>query len=213
MIRRAVVVLAMFAIAGPGAGCALGSKAPIVEIHYFTPEAVDVPSPPPAAPLDPSAPPVRLGRVTSSASLRHRIVWRESAHELGSYDHQRWTDNPEVFLQRAVARALFAAGGARQVLAGGAPILDLDLVAFEEVRRGGSRSGRVRMLYVLRDDDAVLARGVLTAEEPAPAPGTMREIAGAVGVALDRVAAELAAALADPLRSAAAQPTPPRPVP
>lgn len=200
--HRAAIVVVLATVLAPATGCALGAKAPIVEIHYFSPEAVDVPAQPAPEPPDPSAPALRLGRVTSSASLRHRIVWRESAHELGSYDHLRWTDNPEVFLQRAVSRAVFDGGRARQVLAGRAPVLDLELVAFEEVRRGDARSGRVQVRYTLRDDTAVLARGVVTAEEPARTPASMCEIAAALGVALDRVTAELATALAAPLASA-----------
>lgn len=171
-------------------GCAvLGSKAELVEIHQYTPEVV-ADAPRAAQPAD--RPAVRLGRVTSSAHLRRRIVWRASAHELGAYEDHRWTDDPEVFVVRAVSRALFEEGGHVQAIAGRGPTLDLEVVAFEEVRRGDRRSGLVQIAWSLHDDTRVFARGVATAEEPAEGRDGPNGVAAAVGAALGAAADEIA---------------------
>src|SRR5689334_18964534 len=93
------LALAALLVAGAG-GCALTSKAEVLELRYFSPEHVkphltgaDVsPAPGPGAPN--AALELRLGRVSSGPNLRDRIAFRDSAYELGYYENWRWTERP-----------------------------------------------------------------------------------------------------------------------
>lgn len=169
------------------AGCALTSKSAPVEVRYFTPETTSavVTSTPHAATTK-----VRMGRITSSAYLRTRIVYRWSDHELGAYDDLRWTEEPEAYLRRSLAAALFEARPLAQTMAGRAPTLDVELVSFEEVRHGPQRAARVEVTYVLHDGDDVLASGRLAEERPART-GEMNDVVAALAVALDAATARI----------------------
>src|SRR4029078_3767284 len=77
---------------------------------------------------------LRLGRVVAGSSCPEQIPYRDSDHELGFYEERRWTERPEVYLRRALARALFEERGATRVVSGFAPTLDVELTAREEIR-------------------------------------------------------------------------------
>jgi cholesterol transport system auxiliary component len=77
---------------------------------------------------------LRLGRVTAASYLGERIVFRDSNYELGYYEERRWTERPEAFLRRAVARALFEDRGLRRVVSGAATTLDIELTELTELR-------------------------------------------------------------------------------
>jgi cholesterol transport system auxiliary component len=163
------------------AGCALTSKAEPLDIRYFSPER----SHGEAAPA--SAVPrarVRLGRITSSAHLRYHIVHRESAVEVEPYEALRWTEQPELYVRRALAHALFETEPLEQAVGGTAPTLDVELVAFEEVRHGSARAGRVELRFELHDEHHVLARGSAIAERPAPG-ATIEQVVPAIGAAME----------------------------
>jgi cholesterol transport system auxiliary component len=184
------------------AGCALASKSTPAEVHWFSPEAIDAVHPTAAALPEPGAGRVRIGRVAASSHLRSRIVFREAAYELGAYDDRRWTENPDVYLRRALEHALFEERGVVQGLGGPVPVLDVELIAFEEVRRGGARtSGRVEVAYVLHDDRDVLAKGRVAVERPASS-GAMGDVVAAIAAALEGATSEVAGAVAQRVSTA-----------
>jgi ABC-type uncharacterized transport system auxiliary subunit len=170
------------------AACALTSKSAPQELHYFAPPAHAV------ATAHGSGTPLRIGRVTPSALLRERIVYRTSNVELDRYETLRWTDAPDVYVRRALASALFDTKLFEQAAG---PVLDVEVIAFEELRRGDRRFGRVELGYTLEDDTHVLARGTVAIERDAGS-STMTAIVTALGAALDAAAAELAARLCPP---------------
>lgn len=148
--------------------CALLSKAEPLMPRYFTPEdgsgvsegsgAVR-----PAAGLAPKE--LRLGNVRSGSQLRERLVFRNSSHELGYYEDRRWTERPEAYLRRALARSLFEERGLVRVVSGSAPTLDVELVAFEELR-GREHKARVQVIITLDDDRVGSFQQTVTVEQP-----------------------------------------------
>jgi cholesterol transport system auxiliary component len=200
MLPRPLLLLAL----APLAACSLTSKSTPLDIHYFSPESAAAPEPP-ALPAARAATTLELGRVTSSASLRSRIAHRDSAFRIGLYETRRWTDDPDVYVRRALTRELFDRGAFARAVDGRHPILDVEVVAFEAVTTGPSAAGRVVLRYELHDDRAVLTGGVVSATRPAE--GTDFEaIVAAISAALDEATANLVAAVAPEAREAAEHP-------
>ena len=191
---RAAVCLCSLALGA----CALTSKGTPLEIRYFTPETLDAPEPPrrPGPPVGR----LRLGRIGSSANLRYRIVHRESAVELEPYETLRWTETPEDYVRRSLSRALFQDEPLEQVVGGAAPVLEVELVAFEEAHRGERHVGRVQIRYQLHDERSVLTSGVVTVEREAKS-GAIDAVVPAIGAALDAACAELARDVVERVRS------------
>ncbi len=191
-------------------GCALLTKADPMTPRYFSPEA---PSDPRASGAPPSAGAgagleLRLARVNAGSSIRDKIIYRDSTYEVGFYEERRWTEKPEVYVRHALSRALFEQRGIAQVVAGAAPALDVDLVAFEEVR-APAHVARIELAYALRDDRAVSLAETVTVERPVPTAKEGAEanaVAQALGEALkeavehvaERVTLKLAAARGAP---------------
>lgn len=172
-------------------GCALTSKATVVPIRYFTPEAstAAVSS---AAARAPSTFELRLGRVTSGAHLRDRIAYRNADHELGYYEDRRWTERPEIYAQRGLARSLFEEGPfMRSVLSSSAPTLEVDVIAFEEVKLPSSHAARIKVRIVIADERAVLLEETLTAERPVTDTKEFEGVVDAMEQALDAVIGEI----------------------
>jgi ABC-type uncharacterized transport system auxiliary subunit len=167
------------------ASCALTSRSAPLDLRYFTPPMRDLGS----AATSASAIPLRLGRITPSSLLRARIVHRDSPVELVPYETLRWSDQPETYVRRAVIRALFDTRMFEQVV-GAEQTLDIDVLSFEEERRGQRRFGRVVLGYQVRDDQRVVAHGTVSVEREAK-PG-IEGVVAAIGDALDLAAAELA---------------------
>jgi len=141
--RRALVVVCC----AQSMGCALTSKADVLAPRYFSPEpASGTRSPKTTDRLE-----LRLGQVSSASHLDERIAYRVSGAEMGFYDDQRWTENPEAYLRRALERDLFEERGLSRIVTGGAAILDIELTAFEELR-GQPPQARVAVTFSLRDD-------------------------------------------------------------
>ncbi len=189
---RAAVALVLLALAG----CALTSKSESTVLRYYTPEYG--PSSPGTAdggaPIDPLArsPELRLGRVNAASYLKDRIAFREAEHEVGYYDDARWTEKPEAYLRRALARALFEERAVRQSISGPGPILEINLSGFDEVR-GPQRLARVQITWLLRDDRAVLLQRTLTVERPVqgaatPEAAVARALSEALAAAVKGVA-------------------------
>lgn len=181
MKRVRLVVLACLAF-GLG-GCALFSKGEVKTRRYFSPDLpaatlVDAPAG--------SALELRLGRVTASAYIAERIMFRESDHEVGFYDDRLWTEKPEAYLRRALSRVLFEEQGLRRVVRGAAPTLEVELISFEEVM-APVHLGRVKLAFSLSDERIVSIQQTLSVERPIAASTPVAEpsaVAQAMGEAL-----------------------------
>lgn len=178
-------------------GCVLTSKAAPLEVRYFSPERID--ATPATRQTQPPVGRLRLGRLTSSANLRYPIVHRESAVELATYETRRWTENPEDYVRRSLSRALFGDGLLEEVVGGAAVTLDVELVAFEEVRAGNRHFGRVQLGYRLHDERSVLESGIVTVERDARG-AEFEPVIAAIGSAMDAATSELAAKVVTQLR-------------
>ncbi len=183
MMRAALTTL-LFTFAAVGtSACALTSKAELVETRYFSPERVR-PAQTTAAPR--SALELRLGRVSSGPSLRERIAYRDAAYELGYYDDLRWTERPETFVRRGLGRALFEDRGVRRVLGGMAPTLDVEVIAFDDLRLASGRAVRVQLKLLLHEDVGVILEDTLTVERPvAGDKPKIEDVIAAMAIALD----------------------------
>lgn len=204
---RAVILAAVLL-----AGCALTSKAPSLDVRYFTPDVVTtraatMEASSAAAHGDQPPPKLCLGRITSSTFLRSQIVYRVSAYEVGSYDDRRWTEYPEAYLRRSLRSSLFDEGRVQEGSGGACPTLDVDLLGFEEVRRGAARAGRVQIAYRLHEGPTMLASDVVTVERAAPANADIAAVVAAIGAALAeatlRMSASLEVRLSPPLAASA----------
>ncbi|HET9989576.1 MAG TPA: ABC-type transport auxiliary lipoprotein family protein [Kofleriaceae bacterium] len=172
------------------AGCALTSKGEPRELRYFTIETSNAAGAPAAGA---GCGQVRLGRIIAGTYLERAIERRISPVELVPYDTLRWSEPPADYVRRAVTKAVFA-HGIDQAVAGTAPVLELEVVAFEEIARGG---GRVELRYQLRDDHRVISRGAVSAERAARGAGidaTVVAIGEALAAASDDLAVRLGAA-------------------
>lgn len=173
----------LFVLAVSLHGCALLSKGTVPTRRYFSPD-VEAGSAPVGIP--PASAELRLGRITSSAFLGERIMFRESDHEVGFYDDRIWTEKPEAYLRRALTRVLFEEQGLRSVVRGAGPSLDLELISFEEVMTP-VHLARVKISFSLSDERVVSLQQTLTVERPVAASSPQAEasaVAEAMGVAL-----------------------------
>jgi cholesterol transport system auxiliary component len=187
--------------------CALLSKADVVEVRYFSPEqarpqmssedpTVGSPSVPSNGPLR-----LRLGRVTSGRNLRERIAYRDAAYELGYYQDLRWTEHPETYVRRALGRSLFEEHGFHRVLSGTAPTLDVEVIAFDDLRLETVRAARIQLMILLYEDSGVIFEDTLTIDRPVAGEdpeieGVVAAMATALDAAVDQVASRVQRALA-----------------
>jgi cholesterol transport system auxiliary component len=196
---KAALLAILVAAAAPCSGCALlGKSAPVVP-RYFTPESDG------GAAVAPAGPQLRLGRVVGWAHLRERMVSRNAAREFAYADERRWTERPEVYLRRALARTLFEERGLVEVVSGRAITLDVELVAFEEI--DGPRRVRLQAGLVLRDDRVSLLQETITVEQPVASvpgadqvPAAVDAYAQALRAGVTRIADRVTAALAPSAR-------------
>ena len=154
---RATLLSFIAAVALPG--CALLGKSEPHVPRYFTPEFDGDAS---AAPT--RSQPLRLGRVEGWSHLRERMAARNSAREFFYHEDRRWTERPEVYLRRALARALFEERGLVESYSGRAVTLEVELIAFEEIER--PHGARMQARFVLRDDRVGLLQETITVEQP-----------------------------------------------
>lgn len=190
--------------------CALLTKSEPLEVRWFTPERT-TPRVTSASPARVElGPELRLGHILSATHLRERMVYRDAAFEVGFYEERRWTERPDAFLRRELARTLFEERGFQRALGGLAPVLDIELVAFEEVLTPRDSAARVQIRMLLSDGRESLHEETITVDEPlardAPAP----VVVAAMAQALDRVTTTVADRVAVAL---AARRKPPPPVP
>lgn len=182
--------------------CALTSKAEPLTPRYFSPEPESAP-----AATAPASTPVelRLGEVAAAAHLEERIAYRPSEGELGYHESWRWTEPPQAYLRRALARELFERRGLVRVVSGNAPTLSVELTSFEELRGGPARA-RVELAFVLRGERRALLERTLRKELPLPADASdeplrlTRTLSRALESAVSEVAEMVSARLAEPGR-------------
>jgi ABC-type uncharacterized transport system auxiliary subunit len=181
-------------------GCALTSKAEVVEIRYFSPEQVKPhltgadASLAPAAPAPNDALEVRLGRVSSGPNLRERIAFRGAAYELGYYEDWRWTERPETFVRRELGRTLFEEHGMHRVFGGAAPTLDVEVISFDDLRLQTGRAARVQLKVILGADDGVIWEDTITVDRAVSVEKPkIEDVVGAMAVALDAASEQVTA--------------------
>jgi len=156
MTRAELGLLILLSLAP--SGCALTSKADALSPRYFDP----VPRAGRSVPA-PRAYDLRLGQVSSAANLDERIAYRKSSAEVGFYEDRRWTELPEAYLRRALERELFEQRRLTRVVTGPAPVLDVELTAFEEEQ--GRGKVRIRLSFSLRDERRSLLERSLEVEQ------------------------------------------------
>ena len=196
-------------------GCALTSKADALSVRFFNPEqarpqltsAQQNPASP-NAPARSGGAALELGRVSSGVHLRDKIAYRNAAFEVGYYEDKRWTERPEIFVRRALARTLFEEHGMRRTLGGQAPVLEVEVVAFEEVRHP-VLAARIQLRIIVHDERSALLEKTITIDRPVP-PGTtgIDGLVQAMAQALDAAAEEVATETDAAIR--ASTPSPPR---
>jgi ABC-type uncharacterized transport system auxiliary subunit len=141
-------------------GCALLGKSDAHVPRYFTPEYDgDAPAARVRSDLQ-----LRLGRVEGWSHVRERLAIRNSARELFYYDDWRWTERPEIYLRRALSRALFEERGVVEALSGHAVTVDVELIAFEEIEQ--PHTARMQARLVLSDERLGLLEETITVEQP-----------------------------------------------
>ncbi|MCI0635201.1 MAG: hypothetical protein L0206_15020, partial [Actinobacteria bacterium] len=94
-------------------------------------------------------PALRVVSVEAAPHLRDRMVWRSEV-ELGFYDDWRWVAPPADAVTVALEHELFEVRGLRRATSGLVPILDVQVLAFEEVL-GQASEARVALLVILSD--------------------------------------------------------------
>lgn len=200
-----VVVLFVTSITLGTCGCALLSKAEIVDVRYFSPEHAKGQNGTQEGVVTPTNVSdglllVRLGRVTSGANLRERIAYRDAAYERGYYEDFRWTERPETYVRRELGRSLFEGHGVHRALHGEAPTLDVEVVAFDELRLKTGRAARVELHVILHGNRGVLYEDTVTIERTAQGEKrSIEPVVAALAAALDAVADRVALRVHDAL--------------
>jgi cholesterol transport system auxiliary component len=168
-------------------GCALVSRGATREVSWFTPE---LPQPRTAAAEMQTGRELRLGGVRAGTNLGRRVAFGDGLYEAGYYDERRWTERPEHYVRRALDRALFDQGGFRRGLGGTTPVLDVEVVDFEEVKAPTVHAARIALRIVVTTDRVLLER-TIDVSRPAPGPSFDAFVA-AMAQALDASASEVA---------------------
>jgi len=139
--------------------------------------------------------------VTSGPNLRERIAYRNTAYELEYYEDLRWTERPETYVRRELGRSLFETQGMRRVLSGSAPTLDVEVIAFDELRLKSGRAVRVQLRAILYEDAGVIFEDTLTIDrqvlgETPKIEAVIAAMATALDATADQVALKVQKALA-----------------
>ncbi len=211
---RTATFLSLVAVSSLTGACAFFGKADPIVPRYFSPEAVPTAgaNAMTTAPANGTATTggleLRLGRVNAAAYLKDRIVYRDTAYELSYYDERRWTDKPELYVRRALSRALFDQRGLRQIISGPGPTLDVDVLAFEEVR-GTPHVARLSLAYTLHDERVIRLSQSITIERPigeskGGSDDGMGALTSALATAIATAVADLGDKVAIELKSEAA---------
>ena len=169
------------------AGCALTQRSDPLEVTHYTLEHGRAPRLTSGHPGAGAS--LRLGRVSSDTSLGERIVFSDGTYQVRYYERRRWTERPEVYVRRAVTRALFDDGGLRRALGGDAPTLDIEVLSFEEVKTPTQHAAHVALRIVL-STDRVLLEDTVAVSEPVP-HDDFDDVVAALARALDGISDEV----------------------
>lgn len=195
------------------AACALTSRSEPLPVRYYT---LEDGSPEPAPKQPQQGIELRIGRVEASKYLGEEIAFRDTQHELQFSDSLRWTEKPEDYFRRALARTLYQERGLTRAFSGGVPTLDVELVEFD-VLRGAQPKVRLQAIAILHDDKRSQFEQTITVERPIDGPVDDRSEAAAAAfsvalrAAVSSVADRVIAALASGPAVAAAAPKQPSP--
>lgn len=197
MKSKQLSALVLFSFSLLGSGCALTSKSEVLDVRYFTPERVKTEltsARPPSDPTKGGALGLELGRVSSSSHIREKMAFRDASWEIGYYEDRRWTERPEAFVRRELGRTLFEERGFRRsVGAANAPTLEIELLAFEEIRAKPTRAARVQLRMILHDGRDVLLEETVTIDKPLANNETSTDaVVAATADALDAASALVA---------------------
>ncbi|HEX8791861.1 MAG TPA: ABC-type transport auxiliary lipoprotein family protein [Polyangiaceae bacterium] len=182
-------LLAMATIVMGAYGCALVSRGEVLSVRYFSPEPIR--STLGSASAQGPRPAIRLGRVRGAPYLRERIAHRDSEYEVGFYDDRAWTERPEAYVRRALVRKLFEERGFVRMTGGTAPTLELEVVAFEELRMPPLHAARVEVHYQIRRNETALAERTIRIDRPV-AGGRFEDVVAAFSGALDEATGRIA---------------------
>jgi len=189
------------------ASCALTSKGTALSPRYFSPESTAAPASLPA-PAGQSAA-LRLGAVEAASHLEERMAYRIHASELGYEEERRWTERPDEYLRRALEQELFERRHLRRIVSGEGTTLDVELMAFEELR-GPTPRVRLALRFTLHDARQASLERSLSIERTLAAPSGdtvhAQLVASALGAALASAVSEVAD---DVSRTLLATPSPP----
>jgi ABC-type uncharacterized transport system auxiliary subunit len=158
-LTAALLLVAISAPIAPGCGL-LSSAKDSGTARFFSLER----TPSPGVAIAPAGPfRLRLGRITGSPHLEERMVYRDSANEVGYHREVRWIEPPEMFLKRQLASALFEERGVQHVVGGAATTLVVKLTVFDELRYP-RHLARVQAVARLHDERVVLWEETITVE-------------------------------------------------
>jgi len=173
--------------------CALTNKGTALSPRYFSPELGAAPASASTPGDEPRA--LRLGTVEAASHLEERMAYRVHATELAYEEERRWTERPDEYLRRALEQELFEHRRLRRIVSGPGTTLDVELVAFEELR-GPTPRVRLALRFTLHDArQASLERSLLIERPLGPSsPATVHAelVATALGGALTSAVAEVA---------------------
>jgi cholesterol transport system auxiliary component len=185
-------------------GCALLGKAEPMNVRYFAPALEAAPQTTGAT----QALPLRLGRIESSEHLLERMAFRASEHEIGYHEGFRWTERPDSYFRRALGRELFEKQRFAHVVAGIAPTLEAELVAFEELRE--RKAVRIEARLLVHDGRRVLLERTVRLEE-SRSDDTPGAVAEALSRALQKCVSQIATEVENALSNAAVPTAPTAP--
>lgn len=194
-------------------GCALLTKSAPITPRYFAPRIDTDAASEQKVPEAAVGRRLRLGRINAGPHLRERMAYRSSDTEVGYREERRWTERPDAYLQRALARSLFEEHRIDRAVSGAAPTLDAELVAFEEVLKP-KHHVRVEVIFGL--DDTVggyLQRTIKTERDVEGDDDDPEAVVHALSQALEVTVSEISRAVIDklaeiPVAPAAAGETP-----
>jgi hypothetical protein len=189
---------AILAVLAASSSCALLMKSDPIVPRYFSPERAE-PDHTPRPLVAGHTGELRLGRIGGSSYLKERMAFRDADHEFGFYEDRRWTERPEVYLERALESALFEDRGLRRAVVATAPTLTVDLTEFEELL-GAEPRVRLRVRFVLFSEHEVLAERGFASEKPLP-PGPPATRPARVAAALGDLLGDAASRIAEEVRA------------
>jgi len=187
--------LAMGLLLALAAGCFARNAA---EPRFFRPDSALLREP--AAEMTPAVPSrsaaaVRLRAVEGGSFLRERVVWRASSVEYGVYEQLRWREIPASYVERALRSAVYRTAGVRFSDDLRVPSLHVEVIAFDEVL-APAHVAVVEVAVSLRDKSGQLLLDAPFSADAPIADDDPATMARAMGSALDRVASQMAEAIA-----------------